>query len=70
MEQYKIEANERFFDDLLVVLREGGFWIWEEARITLIKSGGKLIGNRADMIEVKKLVSKKYFNNFFGISQN
>jgi hypothetical protein len=70
MEPYKIEANERFFDDLLVVLREGGVWGWPAAGVLFTKKDGKLVGDLAANREAEKIVSKKYFNNFFGISQN
>jgi hypothetical protein len=70
MEQYKIEANEQFFDNLLVVLREGGFWIWREAGVLFIKKDGRLLGDLAANREAEKIVSKKYFKKNFGISQN
>jgi hypothetical protein len=70
MEQYKIDANERFFDDILVVLREGGFWIWREAGVLFIKKDGRLLGDLAANREAEKIVSKKYFKKNFGISQN
>jgi hypothetical protein len=70
MEQYKIDANERFFDNLLVVLREGGVWGWPDAGVLFTKKDGRLLGDLAANREAEKIVSKKYFKKNFGISQN
>jgi hypothetical protein len=70
MEPNMIEANEKFFDNLLVVLREGGVWGWPDAGVLFIKKDGKLLGDPAANREVKKIISEKYFKKNFGISQN
>lgn len=68
MEPHMIEANEKFFDNLLVVLREGGIWGWPEANVLFTKKDGKLVGDQTANREARKIVSEKYFNKFFGIS--
>jgi hypothetical protein len=70
MEPHMIEANEQFFDNLLVVLREGGVWGWPAAGVLFTKKDGRLLGDLAANREAEKIVSKKYFKKNFGISQN
>ena len=69
MEKYQIEANERFFDNLLFVLRDGGKWGWPDTGLIFTKTGGKLTGDQAGLDQVKKIVSEKYFEKNFGIKK-
>ena len=67
MEQYKIDANELFFCNVLLVLREGGKWGWPDTGHFFTKSGGKLLGSPAALEDVHNIVSKNFFKKYFGI---
>jgi hypothetical protein len=69
MDAYMIEANEKFFDHLILVLREGGVWGWPAAGYIFTKRGEKLTAELDGLQEVEKIVSKKYFEKNFGIKK-
>lgn len=70
MKPYQIKANEKFFDDLLCVLREGGKWGWPAISQVFTKTDGKLLGNPAAIKHVKEIVSEEYFQKNFGTLNN
>lgn len=69
MEPHMIEANEKFFDNIINVLREDGIYFWPSAGVPFTKKDGKLQGDLAASREAEKIVSKKYFKKNFVISQ-
>lgn len=69
METYMIRANEKFFDNLIAVLHDGGKWGWPDTGSIFTKTGGKLTGDQAGLDQVKKIVSQKYFEKNFGIQK-
>jgi hypothetical protein len=67
---HKIRANEKFFDDLLSVLREGGKWGWPAIGQVFTKTDRKLLGKPAAIKQVKEIVSEEYFQKNFGTLNN
>ena len=67
MEQYQVEANEKFFNNILRVLHEGGMWGWLSEQEALKKVGDKLLGSQAAINKVERIVSEEYFKKHFDV---
>ena len=67
MEQFQITANEKFFDNILRVLLEGGKWGWLSEGEALTKKGDQLHGSIAAINKVERIVSPEYFKKHFSI---
>lgn len=67
MDAYQITANEKFFDDILRVLLEGGKWGWLSEGEALTKKGDQLLGSVAAINKVERIVSQEYFKKHFAI---
>lgn len=65
MEQYQIEANEKFFKKVIQYLKEGGVYAYPDAMETYTKEGGFLVGNAIALLKVKELVSPAFYNEYF-----
>lgn len=67
MDAYQITANEKFFDDIIRVLLEGGKWGWLSEGEALTKKGDQLLGSVAAINKVERIVSQEYFKKHFAI---
>lgn len=65
MEPYMIKENERFFNNLMNTLNEGGVWVWKETGMIFFKKGNTLQGDGVSLKEIKKIVSEEYFEKHF-----
>lgn len=65
MENYKIEANEAFFEKVMLFLKEGGTYCYPAVGCIYTKIGGFLTGNKEAMDNIKPIVSEKFFNAYF-----
>ena len=64
MEDYKIEANEQFFDQVLDVLNEGGKWVWKNhPENVFTKQDGQLVGDDLSMVSL--IVSPEFLSKKF-----
>lgn len=66
MEQYQIEANEQFFQNVIRTLNQGGVWGWPEEMEIFMKRGDKLVANPGALQKVRRIVSEDFFKNYFG----
>ena len=66
MEDYKIEANEKFFDNILSMLMEGGVWAWKDKPgLIFVKRNGKLETSKKGMSEIQEIVSTNFLLDNF-----
>ena len=70
MEQYQIEANEKFFKNIINSLNEGGCYFFIDAQQAYYKSGDVLLGNKNALQKVKGIVSNKFYNKYFKLKEN
>ena len=52
LKKYQIEANEKFFDNVMELVKDGGIYCWVSVNKKFIKRGGKLIAEDNDAYEV------------------
>lgn len=67
MEQFKLKANEEFFDMVIRSLKDGGCWGWPDEMEFFTKKNGKLCGSKKALYKVMHIVSNEYFNEKFEI---
>lgn len=65
MEEYKIKANERFFEQVIACLKENGVWGWPDQLEFFTKKNGKLVGINRALTKVKGIVSPEFFTQNF-----
>jgi hypothetical protein len=70
MEQYKIEANEDFFEFINGMLKTGGTYIFPAADQVYIKTEDKFEASQEALDEISPLVSKEFFDKYFKLQQN
>lgn len=66
MEQYQIEANEQFFQNVIRTLNQGGVWGWPAEMEIFKRQGDKLVANPGALEKVRRIVSEDFFKNYFG----
>lgn len=69
MEQYKLDANEKFFDRVITMLNEGGTWAWPDELEIFTKQGDKLLSNQGALDKVKDIVRQSYFEKRFSLKK-
>ena len=65
MEKWKIEANEKWLDNIISLLNEGGGWGWKETGFNYTKKEGKLSCTAQGYEAVSQIVSKEYLTKNF-----
>lgn len=66
MEQYQIEANEKFFQNVIRTLNDNGIWGWPAEMEMFTKRGDKLVASSVALEKVRGIVSEDFFKNYFG----
>lgn len=62
----KHKANERFFESVFHMLKQGGVYQWIAERETFTKVGSKLVADHPQgLAKIKEIVSEEYFNKRF-----
>tara|TARA_B100000900_G_scaffold350092_1_gene316503 strand:+ start:139 stop:348 length:210 start_codon:yes stop_codon:yes gene_type:complete len=62
----KHKANERFFESVFHMLKQGGVYQWIVERETFTKVGSKLVADHPQgLTKIKEIVSEEYFNKRF-----
>jgi len=70
MEQYKIKANEDFFEFINGMLKTGGTYTYPAANQVYIKTEDKFEASQEALDAVNPLVSKEFFDKYFKLQQN
>jgi len=70
MEDYKIKANEDFFEFINDMLKTGGTYIFPAADQVYIKTKDKFEASQEALDAVNPLVSKEFFDKYFKLQQN
>lgn len=70
MEQYKIKANEDFFEFINSILKTGGTYIFPAADQVYIKTEDKFEASQEALDAINPLVSKQFFDKYFKLQQN
>ena len=66
LKKYQIEANEKFFDNVMELVKDGGIYCWVSINKQFIKRGGKLIAEDNDAYDkVSEIVSPEYLKKKF-----
>lgn len=69
MEEYKLIANENFFDNVLHLLNEGGTWAWPDELEIFTKNGDKLLSNQNALDKIEPIVRHDYFIKRFSLKK-
>lgn len=70
MEAYKIKANEEFFKNMHNLLKNGGVYIFPDAKQVYIKENDVYKTSQDGMDAVSPLVSKEFFDKYFKLQEN
>lgn len=65
MEDYKVKANEEFFEKVNDLLKDGGTYIFPAAEQTYTKKAGIYETTQEGLDAVNPLVSKEFFDTYF-----
>jgi hypothetical protein len=65
LKAYQIKANEKFFSNVLFVLKEGGVYFFPNALQVYTKKGDKLSCSTEGYNAVKEIVSEKFLTDTF-----
>jgi hypothetical protein len=69
MENYKIEANEIFFKNIIKSLNEGGLYAFPDAMEVYKKEGEFLVGSEVALSKIKDIVSEDFYNKYFKLQK-
>ena len=70
MENYQIRENEKFFQKIIHSLNDGGCYIFPSAMEIYTKQGDFLVGSKDGLKQIKKIVSKDFYNAHFKLEEN
>lgn len=70
MEDYKIKANEHFFENINGLLKIGGTYTFPAVDQVYIKTEDKFEASQEALDEISPLVSKEFFDKYFKLQQN
>lgn len=65
MDKEKQKANEVFFDNVHLLLNEGGVYIWIDQKESFKREGDFLLCSQKGYDEAKKIVSESYMGYRF-----
>ena len=65
MENYKIKANEEFFENINNLLKDGGTYIFPAAEQIYTKENNTYKTSQEGLDAVNPLVSKEFFDKYF-----
>jgi len=66
---YQIQANEQFFKQIKMVMAPNATWIWPDAMESFKLIDNKFHGSKRAYKKVGQIVSKKFLENNFVISE-
>ena len=69
MEKYKIEANEKFFTNIMSLLHDGGKYGWIDQNEEFTKKDGKLFCDEKGYKAAKAIVSDEFFSKTFRLNE-
>lgn len=67
--QYQIDANKRFFLDLISILEENGVWIWPGTMESFQLKNGKFEGSREAIDKVRRITDDVFIGRYFVVKE-